>query len=76
MACCRSAKAAPPTPSYDSSVCSKCSFEMKSMFQMAAVARTRGKVGQATMIVPLNCPNCNTVNRFKVTINRTTESPR
>ncbi len=73
MGCCRSAKAAPPTPSYDSSVCTKCGFEMKKLFQIAAVNRTRGTVGHATLIVQLNCPQCNAVNRHKVQINRTVE---
>lgn len=68
--CCRGTRQAPPAETFNSYFCSKCKENLHSLFLAAATHMTRGQAGDATVLVPVNCPKCNAVNRYKMNVRR------
>lgn len=71
MSCCRSQRVPPAAKTYDSPLCSKCSLDLKDLYLRTAVHQTRGGVG-GTVLVRVNCPQCNAVNAFRMNVQRKT----
>lgn len=68
--CCRGSRQAPPAKRHDSEFCTKCNENLHDLFLATATHLTRGRMGDSTLIVPVNCPKCNTVNQYKMTVKR------
>jgi RNase P subunit RPR2 len=70
MGCCRGNRSAPPARSYDDPLCSNCRENLQPVFAATAAHQTRGQHGSATILVRVNCPKCNAVNTYRMSVVR------